>query len=64
MQHRYIYEGPVKEFDRIIADHWRGETIAESERKARSNLTYQYKKSHNKSNYTKITLTGKLTEID
>lgn len=61
---RYIYEGPVKEFDKLVAEHWCGETFAPSEKKARSNLTYQYKKSHNKSTLTKITLTGSIIEID
>lgn len=62
--HLYVYDGIVKEFGRTIADKWHGETVAESERKARSNLTYQYKKSHNKSNNTKITLTSEIIQIN
>ena len=62
--HRYIYDGPVKEFDTIVANHWKGETIAPSESKARSNLTYQYKKSHNKIAQTRITLTGDIIQVD
>ena len=42
MDHRYFYEGPVLEFDKVIAKCWRGETIASSKRKARSNLAYQF----------------------
>lgn len=57
---KYIYEGPVKEFDAIVNCCWKGETYAPSERKARSNLTYQYKKKTGKSSDTKITLTGKI----
>ena len=57
---KYTYEGPVKEVDRIVTPMWAGTTYAESEKKARSNLTYQYKKSHNKVAATKITLTGKI----
>ena len=38
MDHRYFYEGPVLEFDNVIAKCWRGETIASSKRKARSNF--------------------------
>lgn len=39
----YFYDGPVLEFNRIIADHWSGSTRAESEKKARCNLAYQFK---------------------
>ena len=41
--HKYTYDGPVMEFDRLLADHWKGETMAPSEKKARSNLIYQFK---------------------
>lgn len=57
----YIYDGPVKEFDRIINPNWHGETMAVSETKAKSNLAYQYKKQHNKLPRTKIVLTGNVT---
>lgn len=61
---KYIYDGPVKEFDKLIAEHWKGETIAPTETKARSNLAYQYKRSHNKTPNSKIALTGKLIKED
>lgn len=57
---KYTYDGPVMEFDRCVADHWKASTYAASEKKARSNLTYQYKKEHGKTPNTKITLTGKI----
>ena len=57
---KYTYDGPVLEFDRCVADHWKGETIATSENKARSNLTYQYKKQNNRVPGTKVTLPGKI----
>ena len=41
---RYIYSGPVAEFDKIIDNNWYGETMADSEKKARNNLAYQFKK--------------------
>ena len=41
---QYSYDGIVKEFDTIISNRWRGSTYAVSEKKARSNLVYQYKK--------------------
>lgn len=60
---KYIYDGPVMEFDKCIADHWKGETIASSEKKARSNLTYQFKKQNNRLASAKITLPGKIKMI-
>ena len=52
----YIYDGPVKVFETCVTSHWHGETMAVSEEKARSNLAYQYKKSHGRSATSKITL--------
>ncbi len=57
---KYIYEGPVMEFNTCVSNHWRGETMAPNEKKARSNLTYQFKKQNNKLSNTKIRLTGKI----
>lgn len=61
---RYVYEGPVMEFEKCVADHWRGETVAVSERKARCNLSYQYKKENDRVANIKITLPGKIKAID
>lgn len=60
---RYSYEGPVMEFDRIIANNWSGATYAPSEKKARSNLIYQFKKNYNKVPSAKITLPGKIERV-
>lgn len=57
----YFYNGPVLEFDRIVANHWSASTRAESEKKARSNLAYQFKKQYGKEARSKITVPGKLT---
>ena len=62
--HKYIYDGPVMEFDQCLERHWKGETTASSESKAKSNLTYQYKKANNKMPTAKITLPGKVTMAD
>ena len=43
---RYTYDGPVLAFDKIVANHWHGETYAVTEAKARSNLIYQFKKQY------------------
>lgn len=60
---KYFYDGPVMEFDICIADHWKGETMANSKKKAISNLTYQFKKQTNRANYTKITFPGEIKII-
>lgn len=57
---KYVYDGPVTSFGRCIASKWHGETIAESERKAISNLEYQFKKKNNMLAATKIGLPGYL----
>ena len=61
---QYTYEGPILEFERIVANRWVGTTFAESEKKARCNLAYQYKKQHGKVARSKITIPGKLTVIE
>ena len=60
---KYFYDGPVMEFDICIADHRKGETMANSKKKAISNLTYQFKKHTNRANYAKITLPGEIKII-
>lgn len=62
--HKYYYDGPVLEFNTCVADHWKGETIAPSEQKARCNLAYQFKKKNNRAAGAKITLPGKLIVVD
>lgn len=59
-KHKYIYDGPVMEFDKLVMDRWKGETIAPSEKKARSNLAYQYKTKNNRVPGIKVTLPGKI----
>lgn len=56
----YSYNGPVREFDRIVANRWQGQTYAPSEAKARTNLAYQFKKETGRVPRSKITLPGKL----
>ena len=62
--HKYRYDGPVMEFDRCVASHWKGETMALSESKARSNLTYQFKKQNNRVAGVRVTLPGKVEMIN
>lgn len=56
----YKYSGPVKKFNLIVTHNWEGYTYAVSEAKARSNLTYQFKKQHGLTLNTKITLPGRI----
>ena len=60
----YFYNGPVKEFDKIIANQWSGSTRATSEKKARCNLAYQFKMEFGREARSKITIPGKLTIIE
>lgn len=61
---RYIYQGPVKSFDTVIMRDWSGDTWAPSEKKARANLIYQFKKQYNKSPSAKITLCGEVKRVE
>ena len=42
---QYAYDGPVMEFQNCVAHRWKSTTYAVSEKKARSNLVYQFKNS-------------------
>lgn len=57
---QYQYDGPVMEFDTCVSHRWKASTYAVSEKKARSNLAFQFKKKNNRVPNTKITLPGKL----
>lgn len=59
----YLYDGPVMEFDNCVANRWTASTRAVSEKKARSNLTYQFKKKNNRLPGTKIVLPGKISLV-
>lgn len=56
----YSYEGPVLEFDKIVANRWKAQTYAVSESKARTNMAYQFKRETGRVPRTKITLPGKI----
>lgn len=60
---KYGYDGPVMEFGVCIANRWTGQTVAVSEKKARSNLAYQFKKHNNRIASSNVTLPGKITPI-
>lgn len=62
-QHIYIYEGPVCEFGRCVQNVWVAKTIAVSEKKARSNLAYQWKINNNRTGNSRVELPGEIRTI-
>ena len=58
----YLYDGPVMEFGKCVQNHLIADTYAISEKKARSNIEYQYKKEHGKVAKTPITLPGDIIQ--
>lgn len=60
MMNRYVYDGPVMEFGTCIMARWKASTYAISEKKARSNLAYRFKRENNRTPNTKITLPDKV----
>lgn len=61
---KYQYEGPVVMFGVCIMNNWKGETMAVSEAKAKSNLAYQFKRQNNRVAGSHITLPGKIKMVD
>lgn len=53
---RFVYEGPVFQFGNLVSNKWKSQTLAVSDKKAYSNLVYQYKKKNNLAPSSKITL--------
>jgi hypothetical protein len=62
--YKYIYDGPVKEFNKVITEKWKGETMAVSEKRARTNLAFQFKREFGKSVNSKISFPGKIMSVD
>ena len=61
---QYTYDGPVVRFGKCIAHRWTASTYAPTERKARSNLEYRFKKDNNMIPSTQITLPGNIVMVD
>lgn len=62
--HTYTYDGPVMIFDRCVMQVWRTTTWAPSEKKARANLAYRYKRDNNLAKTAKVELPGKIKMVD
>ena len=60
----YDYNGPVLEFDKVVANHWSASTRAQSEKKARCNLAYQFKMETGRVARSKIIIPGKLSIVE
>lgn len=58
----YEYSGPVMIFDRIATNNWSASTTASSEKKARSNFAYQYKRQNGLASNAKVSLPGKIKD--
>ena len=54
----WIYTGPVMKFNTCVQQNWQASTYAPTEKKARANLTYRYKREHDYIKETKIDLPG------
>lgn len=60
----YSYDGPVMVFEKIVANHWKASTYAPSEKKARSNLAFQFKMKMGKIARSVVTLPGKIQVVE
>lgn len=60
---KYIYDGPVMLFDTCVSNRWKGETVAPTITKARSNLTYQVKKQMNLVAGSRVSLPGEIKMV-
>lgn len=60
---KYIYIGPVMGLNSCLTRKWYGETTATSEKKARSNLAYQFKQENHLIPGVKVTLPGPIKSI-
>ena len=55
MEH-YIYNGPILSMNKVVKEQWQGETQAMSDKKAKANLCYQFKKEYGLAPTANITL--------
>ena len=60
----YSYDGPVKEFNTCVSENWKATTYAISEKKARSNLAYRFKKEHGLIARSRVSLPGKIVMVE
>lgn len=63
MKQKYIFDGAIMSFDKVIEPGWSASTFATSLKQARNFLTYRYKKEHNLSPRASIKLSGRLEAV-
>lgn len=61
---KYIYDGPVLLFGKLIAERWHAETMAVSKKKAKRNLIFQFQYETGRSPTTKIELPNELMVVN
>lgn len=59
----YMYNGPVVVNNKCVQHIWNATTYANSEKRAKSNLAYRFKKDTGQPVYAKVSLPGKLELI-
>ena len=61
--HKYSYNGPVEEFGRCIMRGWSAVTYAPSEKKALSNLKFQFNSEYHRAPSMRISLPGAIRKV-
>lgn len=60
----YVYQGMVMHFNLIAARFWEARTYAVSEKQARNNLAFQYKRKNGFTANYNVVLPGELKEVE
>lgn len=60
----YVYKGSVKNFDTVVQRDWEGRTMATTEKRARTNLAFQWKRQHGRSPNYNVTLPGEIAILE
>lgn len=60
---KYKFTGAIFLFNSLVLNNWSAETMANTPKKAMSNLVYQAKKAMGYLSSTQLTLNGNLLEV-
>lgn len=63
MKKTYYYHGLVTENGKVLERNWEGKTQAVSEKRAKSNLAYQFKQENNLPSNAKIELPDNVVSV-
>jgi len=62
---KYHYSGTVRVYDTLAAPNWQADTMAESERRAKTNFRFQFAKQAGYDiRHVRIALEGKIEEVE